>query len=293
MKGRVLSGYWQIGALAALLLGQGSAGAAETAEELLFCNRPEKVVMAGAHADRPLQAGKTYRIFFHYRNGTSGSGPLVVAFQGKPGQKVTVVTRKGIADPHRDPAHAGRQAMARFMQAPEARYQGADRVRFPIPLDPWQVASGVMWVRLEGGDARLRIYYKHDRYVVPGVNVVSIPSPRRDYEVVLTPEAKRRYFRIGIPEPKMHKQLDGTYGVVYAFKVTAPPGSKVRVAFSPRGGQSGLVGTVDGVLKQSQIVAASAWTVFSDLVVGKEGLTLLTMPFGGVFYPVELAFDLR
>ena len=81
--------------------------------------------------------------------------------------------------------------------------------------------------------------------------------------------------------------------MVYAFKVTAPPGSRVRVAFSPRGGQAGVVGTVDGVLQQSRIVGAAAWSVFSDLVVGKEGLELLTMPFGGVFYPVELAFDLR
>jgi len=109
--------------------------------------------------------------------------------------------------------------------------------------------------------------------------------------VTLSPgTGRRQYFRIGVPEPNMNRQMDGTYGMVYSFKVSAPPGRRVRVAFSPRGGKAGLVGTVGGALKQSRIVGAAAWKTFSEAVVGKNGLVITTLPFGGVFYPVEVAF---
>jgi hypothetical protein len=91
----------------------------------------------------------------------------------------------------------------------------------------------------------------------------------------------------------MSRHLDGTYGVIYSFRVNAPVGSKVRVAFSPRGGKSGLVGTVDGAMHQSRIVGAAVWSSFSDTVVGKDGMVVTTLPFGGVFYPVELLFQLK
>jgi hypothetical protein len=276
-------------ALAVSLVG---ARPARAADELLFCNSPERLRMGGSHADRLLKAGRTYRIFFHYRNDTKGIGPLVVSFQGINGKPVSVMARKGIADPHPDPPHAGRQAMARFLKAPERRYGGKEKVRFPIPLKPWQVGSGVLRVQVKGHDTRLRIYFRHDRYTVPGAQVVAIPSPRRDYDVVLSAQSRDRYFRIGVPEPELRKLMDGAYGLIYSFKVSAPAGSKVRIAFSPRGGQAGLVGTVDGILRQSRIVGATVWSVFTEAVVGKNGMVLTTLPFGGVFYPVEVAFRL-
>jgi hypothetical protein len=39
-------------------------------------------------------------------------------------------------------------------------------------------------------------------------------------------------------------------------------------------------------------VGAAAWTAFAEAVVSKDGMVLTTLPFGGVFYPVELAFQL-
>lgn len=64
------------------------------------------------------------------------------------------------------------------------------------------------------------------------------------------------------------------------------------VAFSPRGGKSGLVGTVDGAMRQSRIVEAGGGSAFIDAVVGKDGMVITTLPFEGVFYPVELVFQL-
>lgn len=182
--------------------------------------------------------------------------------------------------------------MARFMQAPMRQYLGARGVRFPLKVKPQQVASGVLTVRAIGQDARLRIYYSHNNSTVPGARVVAVDAPRRDFTVALNPSSKRQYFRIGKPEPGMSKHLGGTYGLVYSFKVQAPPGSKVRVAFSPRGGQAGVVGTVGGILHKTRIVGAAAWALLSEAVVGKDGLIVTTLPFGGVFYPVELAFQL-
>ena len=72
----------------------------------------------------------------------------------------------------------------------------------------------------------------------------------------------------------------------------APPGSKVRVTFSPRGGQIGIVGTIGGILHKSPIVGAAVWTLFTEAVVGQDELLLTTLPFGGGFYPIELAFQL-
>lgn len=262
------------------------------ADQLLFCNQPERLKASGAYADAPLKAGQSYRIFFHYRNSASTTAPLVVAFQGTTGAPLRLEVKKGMADPHVNPVHAGRQAMARFMKAPSRGYGGKNMVRFPLTLRPQQVASGVLTVRAQKQDARLRIYFRNNQRVVTGARVVAIDAPRREFTVTLRPDAKRQYFRIGKPEPGMSKFLDGTYGLVYSFKVDAPPGRKVRVAFSPRGGHAGLVGTVGGILRQSRIVGAAAWSVFTEAVVGKNGLVVTTVPFGGAFYPVELAFHL-
>ena len=271
----------------------GSAHPAQAADQLLFCNRPERIRTGGAHADARLKAGPSYRIFYHYRNGTRESGPLVVAFHGATSEPLTLITRKGIADPNVSPSQAGRQAMARFLKAPEKQYTGQRAVRFTSTLKRHEVASGVLTVTAVGQDARLRIYYRHNRHTVAGARVIAVDAPRRDYAIVLKPGSSRQYFRIGVPEPGMSKHLDGTYGLIYSFRVKAPPGRKVRVAFSPRGGKAGLVGTVSGMMRQTRIVGATAWSVFSETVVGKNGLVITTLPFGGVFYPVELAFQLR
>ena len=53
------------------------------------------------------------------------------------------------------------------------------------------------------------------------------------------------------------------------------------------------MGTVGGILRQTRIIGAAAREVISDAVVGKDGLVVTTLPFGGVFYPVELTFQLR
>lgn len=271
-----------------------AADKAGKADKLLFCNSPEKIRMGGAHADAPLKAGQTYRVFYHYRNGTRATGPLVVAFQSSGrGKPVTLTVQKGTGNPQKDPSEAGRQAMSRFLKSPAKRYVGrGGNARFPVKLKPLEVASGVFTVRPDQ-DVRLRIYFRHNKYTVAGARVVAVDAPRRDYMVTLAAGAKRQqYFRIGVPEPGMSKHLGGTYGLVYSFKVSAPPGSKVRVAFSPRGGKAGLVGTVGGVMQQSRIVGAAAWSAFTEAVVGKDGLVVTTLPFGGVFYPVELVFQL-
>lgn len=267
---------------------------AQAADKLLFCNQPERMINGGAHADALIKAGQTYRIFLHYRNGTRVTAPLVVAFQGTAkGKPLSISVQKGIAKPQIDPSEAGKQATARFMASPSKRYIGrGGAVRFPITLKRNEVASGVLTVRAEQ-DVRLRIYFRHNKAVVSGARVVTVDAPRRDYVVALAPGAgQKQYFRIGVPEQGMSKHLDGTYGVVYSFRVNAPAGSKVRVAFSPRGGKSGLVGTVDGAMQQSRIVGAGVWSAFTEAVVGKDGMVITTLPFGGVFYPVELVFHL-
>lgn len=271
-----------------LLLGKPAAAQ----ETLLFCNDPEKIRMPGAHADALLRKGRTYTIFFHYRNVTPGAGPLVIALHGSQGKRLNLVVRKGVADPQVDPSRAGRQAMARFLSSGDVFYRGTGGARFAMRLKRQQVASGVMTVRTDQ-DVRLRIYYRHNRWTVPGAHAIAVDAPRREVEIALSQEARRQHFRIGQPEEGMHARLDGTYGMLYAFRVAAPPGRRVRVSFSPRGGKGGLVGSVSGELRQSKIVPAQRWKMFCEAVVGESGHTILTTaPFGGVFYPVELVFQL-
>ena len=154
-----------------------------------------------------------------------------------------------------------------------------------------QTASGVITVTAKS-DVRLRIYWRHNKWTVPGARVVAINTPRRQVDVLLIKGQAGERYRIGVPEVGMSKQLDGTYGMVYSFKVDAPLGSRVRVSFSPRGGKAGMVGSVNGSLHQSRIIPATQWKVFCEAVVGKRGLILTTAPFGGVFYPVELVFKI-
>jgi hypothetical protein len=273
------------------LVAGASARSARAQDRLLFCNDPEKIRMPGAHADARLESGRTYRIFFHYKNVTPAAGALVIALHGSKGQPLDLRVRKGIADPQRDPPRAGRQAMARFLSARETSFRGNGGARFAMKLGSRQVASGVLTVRADQ-NVRLRIYYRHNRWTVPGAHVVAVDAPRREVAVALSSKSQRQYFRIGDPEKGMSRRLDGTYGMLYAFKVAAPPGRRVRVSFSPRGGQGGLVGSIGGALRQSGIVPAARWKVFCEAVVGRDGVTLTTAPFGGVFYPVELMFQL-
>jgi hypothetical protein len=271
-----------------VLLAALTAPAARAAEKLLFCNTPERIRTPGTYADTRLKKGQTYRIFFHYRNSTSGTSPLVLSFKDAKGRPVTLDVRSGIGLPSSDPTLVGRQAMARYLSAPRKRFIAKDgSANIPITLRPKQVASGVMSV-VADRDVRMRIYFRHDRWSVPGMKVVTIDASRRDMQVALTQKVKRQYRRIGLPEPG----AETIYGLLYAFDVKAPKGSRVRITFSPRGGQAGLVGMLNGTLRQSPIIAAG-WKTFAEAVVGPDGrLRLTTSPFGGVFYPVELAFEL-
>jgi hypothetical protein len=258
---------------------------------LLFCNQPERLESNGVYAESKLTGGKTYRIFFHYRNASGSTGPLVMAFQGSVGKPLRLEMRKGIAKPNTDPPLAGRQAMARYMKSPNEVFVGKGGARFPVTLGPWQVASGVVTVRTDQ-DVRFRIYFKDANRTIKGATVVPVASARHDVVVDLKKDGKPVYYRIGVPDNDLRKRMDGTYGVVYAFAIKAPVGSRVRITFSPRGGHSGLVATIGNALFQSDIVDASQLVVFAEATVGKDGLALTTIPFGGVFYPVEVAFHL-
>lgn len=272
-----------------LLTGLGKPAAAQ--DHLLFCNDPEKVRMPGTYADARLVRGQTYTIFFHYKNTTAGSGPLVIAFHGSQNKPLNLSLRKGVAHPQHDPSLAGRQAMARFLSGRSVRLQTKGHAHLELRLGRQQIASGILSVRADQ-DVRFRIYYRHRRWTVPGARVVAVDAPRREVTVALSQNNRWQHFRIGQPDAGMSKHLDGTYGMLYSFKVDAPPGRRVRVSFSPRGGKGGLVGSLNGALRLTKIVPASRWKVFCEAIVGKNGVTLTTAPFGGVFYPVELAFQL-
>ncbi len=259
---------------------------------LLFCNQPERMKIPGAYATAKLAAGKSYTIFYHYNNVSGESGPFVVGLRNAQGGPLRLVARQGLADAQRDPARAGRQAMARYLSAPENQLVGTKGfAQFAYPLQPGQIASGILTVECES-DALLRIYFRHDRWDVAHSEVNPMENPRRDIDIILANEGDEEHYRIGQPEPAIKRNLDGAYGMMYRFKIAAPEGWKVRVAFSPRGGHGALVGSVDGNLKQTPMIAASQWRVFYEGVSGANGISLTTAPFGGIAYPVEMHFRL-
>lgn len=265
---------------------------ARAQDHLLFCNNPEKIKTTGAVADAMLKAGQTYTVFYHFKNVSGMSGPFVVALHGAVTKPLHFTARQGFADPQHDPTLAGRQAMARFLSGVDTDFTAKDgNAHFTYYLGDRHVASGVMSVRCDQ-DTRLRIYFRHDKWTVPGEHVVAVEAPRREVEIALKSAGDRKSFRIGEPESGMSSQLDGTYGMLYAFRVAAPEGRKVRVSFSPRGGKAGLVGSVNGDLHQTEIIPATSWKVFFESKIGKHGINLTTAPFGGVFYPVEIVFQL-
>ena len=106
--------------------------------------------MGGAYADALLTAGTTYTIFYHYRNLSRTGGPLVIALHGTNPGPLKFSARKGMADPQRDPPLAGRQAMARFLQAGENAFVGKKgTAHFSSTLKNGQVASGILTVKCE------------------------------------------------------------------------------------------------------------------------------------------------
>jgi hypothetical protein len=265
---------------------------ARAQDHLLFCNNPEKMRMTGVYADAMMKAGQTYTVFYHYRNVSGGAGDFVLSLHGAAAKPLRFEARQGIADPQSDPPLAGRQAMARFLSRVDKSYIGKNGSgRFVYRVANRQVVSGVLSVRCDQA-TRLRIYFRHAKWTVPGARVIAVEAPRRQVDIALSSSAGRQSFRIGQPEIGMSRHLDGTYGMLYSFKIAAPAGRRVRVSFSPRGGKGGLVGSVNGDLRQSSIVPAAQWKVFFERSVGKGGLNLVTSPFGGVFYPVELVFQL-
>lgn len=273
--------------IAANLLPRRAALAADT---LLFCNQPERITAPGTYADTMLRAGQTYTVFFHYNNTTRSRGDLVVALSGSAGVPLRFDARKGFALAHRDPTVAGRQAMARYLSAPSKKYTGKKGgAHFRLSAGAKQTASGVITFTAKS-DARLRIYWRHNQWTVPGARVIAVDSPRREVDIALARGTEGYRYRIGVPDADMSKHLDGTYGMLYSFRVDAPQGSRVRVSFSPRGGQAGMVGSINGLMHQTDIVPATKWKVFCEAIVGRDGMILTTAPFGGVFYPVELLF---
>jgi hypothetical protein len=265
---------------------------ARAQDHLLFCNNPEKMRMTGVYADSLLKAGESYTVFYHFKNVTGSAGNFVVSLHGAVAKPLRFEARQGFADPQRDPPLAGRQAMARFLSGVDKSFVGKEGSgRFTYHIENRHVVSGVLSVRCDQ-DTRLRIYFRHAKWTVPGAKVIAVDAPRREVDIALSATSGRKSFRIGQPEAGMNRHLDGTYGMLYSFRIAAPVGRKVRVSFSPRGGKGGLVGSINGDLRQSNIVPAAKWKVFFEKSVGKQGLNLTTSPFGGVFYPVELVFQL-
>lgn len=287
-----MSGFQRwLGALVCLLLAVG----ARAQEKLIYCNEPERIRDAGTYADARLLAGQTYTIFYHFRNSSNDTGDFVVQFKSLTDEAFSFTSKQGLADPTSDPPTVGRQAMARYLRAPEKPISAEKGVaRFTYKLSHHQVASGMMTIRPDK-NVRLRIYYKHDKWDAPRMRTLVLDSSRCEIDVPLTTEQARTSFRIGMPERdgNQARLRDGSYGMIYAFKIAAPEGRRVRIAFMPRGGKAGLVGMLGGDLIQSDIYQAYERTTFCDATVGPKGeLQFTTSPFGGVFYPVELTFQL-
>jgi hypothetical protein len=183
--------------------------------------------------------------------------------------------------------------MARYLSGVDTAFTTRDgNAHFTYSLGGRAVASGLMTVCCDQ-PTRLRIYFRHDQWTVPHERVIALTAPRREVAIALKESGDRQSFRIGEPEGEARRHIDGMYGMLYAFRIAAPPGRRVRVSFSPRGGKGGLVGSINGAMRQSEIVPATSWRVFSESIVGKRGgVNLTTAPFGGVFYPVELVFQL-
>lgn len=280
----------RVRAAIALLLLLACALPGRAQDRLIYCNHPEKIRGSGVVGDAWLEPQRTYTVFYHYRNVSGRTADFVVALRRGERGPLGIVVRRGIADPRRDPPTAGRQAMARLFENPERRLVAADgEARFVTRLRDRQVASGVLIVTAEER-ARLRLFFNNESKVAPGMRVVVVDSPRHDIEIPLR-GSSRQIYRIGAAEDGVDRTRDGAYGSLYAFRIDAPEGQRVRVSFSPRGGKGGIVAALDGRLVQSGIVPAARRRVLASAVAGKDGLLLMTSPFGGVFYPVELVFE--
>jgi hypothetical protein len=279
-----------------VLLWWGAVPAARAQDQLIYCNEPERIRDAGTYADARLEAGQSYKVFYHFRNVSGDTGNFVVQLRSTTEEAFTFTSKQGFADPDNDPPTVGRQAMARFLRSSEKQL-AADKgvARFAYKLSHLQVASGVLMVRADK-NVRLRIYFKHDKWDAPRMKTTIMTSPSQLYQVPLSSTASRQTFRIGMPERDTSRGTrlrDGGYGMIYDFKIAAPEGRKVRITFTPRGGKSGLVGILGGDLIMSNIYEAYEKVTYCETIVGPQGLLdFTTSPFGGVFYPIELTFQL-
>jgi len=265
-------------------------------DQLIYCNEPERIRDAGTYADARLEAGQSYKVFYHYRNVSGDTGDFVVQFRSLSEEPFTFTAKQGFADPDSDPPLVGRQAMARYLRSNEKQITAEKGVaRFSYKLSHLQVASGVLTVKADK-NVRLRIYFKHDKWDAPRMKTTIMTSPSQLYQVPLSSTTNRQTFRIGMPERDASRGTrlrDGGYGMIYDFKIAAPEGRKVRITFTPRGGKSGLVGILGGDLIMSNIYEAYEKVTYCEALVGPQGqLEFTTSPFGGVFYPVELTFQL-
>jgi hypothetical protein len=269
-------------------------------EKLLFCNTPERIKTSGIYSEATLEPGRTYTIFYHYYNVSGGSDYLNMRFRtakdvtSNKRAPLAFRLRQGTADPRRDPCEAGRQAMARFMSSPEGLYSTPDgEAIFRYRVGNRQTISGMLSVTPEER-VSVTVYFRHDKWMVKGGQTVLIDAPRYEVEIPLSDAAgmQEQKYRIGLPEPDANQHYDGTYGVLYSFKLAAPENRRVRIFFTPRGGKSGVVGSLNGELLSSDIIEAGQTQFLCETTVGKDGAMLITSPFGGVFYPVELIFQL-
>jgi hypothetical protein len=266
---------------------------AQAQDRLIYCNQPERVRSRGVLASAYLEPGKTYQVFYHYRNETGRSAEFVVALSGTGGGPLAFTARQGLADPTDDPPSAGEQAMARYFNRRDTPLVAQDgTAQFSYRLGHRDVASGVLTITAKTR-AKLALYFGNNDALVPGAQTMIVDTPRCEVEIPLSKINPKQIYRIGKPESGIDSRMDGSYGMIYAFKLDAPVGSRVRVSFSPRGGQSGLVGTLNGALVRSPILQATERAVVCEAKITQSGAVLVTSPFGGVFYPVELTFELQ
>lgn len=283
------------------------------AEQLIVSNDPENVRRPGLLAQGQLLPQQTNRLLYHHKNVSSEPLFWGVCIVNPTAQPAQVHIQHNVFGPNRDEIYVGHIVTAAFWRD---RLQG-NGYHIQIPpssgwsilscrVGPQAVISGLAEMTLQSEQPLIcQVFadasYRTQLWTPPTRD----PEPlglvcRRPYkfqEASYVVGRRHTFIAIG-KEPLIslsRRPLVGNYGVLYNVNLTlsnpTAQEAAVEIAFSADGGVARGVVVIDGQIRETGLVLASAEERLHQLTLppyGKRRLRLQIMPQAGSNYPLRL-----
>jgi hypothetical protein len=246
-------------------------------KSLYFLNKPESIASKQKLAQLSVKAGERTRVFLHYLN----TSKYTMQFSLKTSQKTVGVIGFKYSP---SPSVAGSSAALDFFN----NLNNPKEIAIQHSWRPGQTISGI----IEFNSTKdITIECKTGEIVNPKTNVTKTNEIESIYTVDLKDKSEK--LRFGGLGDGVNK---GQYGLAHKVNLSnkSSQHKSVIIYASPRAGNAILTWGVDGKFTNTPVIQAkSKYRLAAFKLAPGESMQFVTMPVGGMSYPVELEFEPR